>query len=162
MASDQVLGRQNLSILAGIRPMVAEDVPHVSAIEQQASPHPWRESQFLESVSKHHCLVLTLEAEIIGYAVYTIVAGEAEILNIAIHPSDQGKGYGRQLLDHLMTIVSEQAERCFLEVRASNHSAIHLYQDVGFVEICLRRNYYQTSSGPEDAIVMAIDFHFGL
>ncbi|MEH6617326.1 MAG: ribosomal protein S18-alanine N-acetyltransferase [Porticoccus sp.] len=155
-------GRQSLSISSAIRPMVAEDVSYVSAIEQQVTPHPWRESQFLESVSKHHCLVLSLEAQIIGYTVYTIVAGEAEILNIAIHPDYQGKGYGRQLLEYLMSIVSEQAERFFLEVRASNHPAIHLYQDVGFVEICLRQNYYQTSSGPEDAIVMAIDFQFGL
>ena len=155
-------GRQSLSISAIIRPMVVEDVSSVSTIEQQVTPHPWSESQFLESVSRHHCLVLSLEAQIIGYTVYTIVAGEAEILNVAIHPNYQGKGYGRQLLEYLMSIVSEQAERFFLEVRASNHSAIHLYQDVGFVEICLRRNYYQTSSGPEDAIVMAIDFQFGL
>lgn len=154
--------RQSLSISAVIRPMVVEDVPYVSIIEQQVTPHPWRESQFLESVSRHHCLVLSLETQIIGYTVYTVVAGEAEILNIAIHPGYQGKGYGRQLLEYLMSIVSEQAERFFLEVRASNHPAIHLYQDVGFVEICLRRNYYQTSAGSEDAIVMAIDFQFGL
>ncbi|MFT7300144.1 MAG: ribosomal-protein-alanine N-acetyltransferase [Porticoccus sp.] len=142
--------------------MVAEDVLHVSAIEQQVTPHPWRESQFIESVSKHCCLVLTLETKVIGYTIYTIVAGEAEILNIAIHPDYQGKGYGRQLLDHLMVIVCEQAERLYLEVRASNASAIHLYQEVGFAEICLRHNYYPTPSGTENAIVMAIDFQFGL
>lgn len=162
MASDQMPRRHKLSIIPSVRPMVAEDVLHVSAIEQQVTPHPWRESQFLESVSKHYCLVLTLETKVIGYTIYTIVAGEAEILNIAIHPDYQGKGYGRQLLDHLMAIVYEQAERLYLEVRASNASAIHLYQEVGFVEICLRRNYYPTPSGPEDAIVMAIDFQFGL
>lgn len=140
--------------------MSEADVAMVSAIEQHVTPHPWRENQFLESQSKHQCLVITLDTQVIGYAIYKSVAGEAEILNIAIHSDHQGNGYGRQLLDHLINTVSDKADRFFLEVRASNKTALHLYQEVGFVEICLRRNYYQTASGPEDAIVMAKDLQF--
>ena len=144
-----------------VRAMTNDDVPLVTAIEQQVTPHPWRASQFLESTAKHHCLVLTEENKLVGYAIYTIVAGEAEILNIAIDQASQGKGLGRQLLNYLMDIVSEKAERFYLEVRVSNDAAIHLYQEVGFVEICLRRNYYKTAAGLEDAIVMAKDLQFG-
>ncbi|WP_438951531.1 ribosomal protein S18-alanine N-acetyltransferase [Porticoccus sp.] len=141
-----------------IRKMLTVDLPLISAIEQQVTPHPWRESQFRESLDKHQCLTMTLQDQPVGYAVYTIVLGEAEILNIAVGRGFQGRGYGRQLLNHMIGLMAAQAERLFLEVRATNAPALALYQDVGLVEICLRRNYYQNDSGQEDAIVMAMDF----
>ena len=54
--------------------------------------------------------------------------------------------------------MTDRAERLFLEVRVTNEPAVALYQDVGLVEICMRRNYYQNDTGQEDAIVMAMDF----
>ncbi|MBL4566558.1 MAG: ribosomal protein S18-alanine N-acetyltransferase [Porticoccus sp.] len=140
-----------------IRPMEITDVEYISNIEQQVTPHPWRESQFVDSHAKHRCLVLENEDSVIGYAIYHIVVGEAEILNFAIDSNFQGKGYGRQLLEHIIAVVTQQAKRFFLEVRASNDTAIQLYESVGFVEVCLRRNYYQTASGSEDAILMAME-----
>ena len=137
--------------------MEMSDVSFVSHIEQQVTPHPWRESEFLDSYAKHRCLVMDVDNSIIGYAIYQIVVGEAEILNIAIDPARQGKGYGRKLLEYMVDLVSKQAERFFLEVRVSNNSAIQLYESIGFVEVCLRRNYYQTAAGPEDAMLMAME-----
>ena len=137
--------------------MEITDVEYISHIEQQVTPHPWRESQFVDSHAKHRCLVLENEDSVIGYAIYHIVVGEAEILNFAIDSNFQGKGYGRQLLEHIIAVVTQQAKRFFLEVRASNDTAIQLYESVGFVEVCLRRNYYQTASGSEDAILMAME-----
>lgn len=140
-----------------IRPMDIDDIPRISLIEQQVTPHPWRDSQFIDSHAKHSCLSLTLDGEVVGYGIYHIVVDEAEILNIAIAPNYQGKGYGRELLDHLVEAVSDKAKRFFLEVRATNDTAIQLYDSAGFVEICLRTDYYQTANGPEDAILMAME-----
>lgn len=140
-----------------IRPMDIDDIPRISLIEQQVTPHPWRDSQFIDSHAKHSCLSLTLDGEVIGYGIYHIVVDEAEILNIAIAPNYQGKGYGCELLDHLVETVSNKAKRFFLEVRATNDTAIQLYDSAGFVEICLRTDYYQTANGPEDAILMAME-----
>lgn len=137
--------------------MDIDDIPHASQIEQQVTPHPWRDSQFVDSYSKHSCLSLMHNDKVIGYAIYHIVIDEAEILNIAIDPAYQGKGYGRELLDYLVNVVSKRAKRFFLEVRATNNAAIQLYDTVGFVEICLRADYYQTANGPEDAILMAME-----
>lgn len=139
--------------------MVLDDLGPVSHIEQQVTPHPWRESEFLGSFSRHHCLAATLGHRVVGYAIYQVVAGEAEILNLAIEPGSQGCGYGHQLLDHLIAIVSAQAQRLFLEVRVSNDPARQLYERAGFVEICIRKNYYQTDAGPEDAILMAMELY---
>ena len=49
----------------------------------------------------------------------------------------------------------------FLEVRASNISAIALYENIGFNEMSVRRNYYPANpkifpSGREDAILMGL------
>jgi ribosomal-protein-alanine N-acetyltransferase len=44
----------------------------------------------------------------------------------------------------------------WLEVRASNVAAIALYESLGFNEATIRRNYYPTADGREDAIIMAL------
>lgn len=140
-----------------IRPMILADIANISKIEEKVTPHPWRESQFIDSYEKHNCLVLVMDDYIVGYAIYNVVVGEAEVLNIAIHHGHQNKGYGRYLIQHLIKIVSERAQRFFLEVRVSNASAIYLYEDVGFVAVCERKNYYQNALRSEDALLMAME-----
>ena len=41
-----------------------------------------------------------------------------------------------------------------LEVRRFNYAAIFLYESLNFEQIGLRKNYYPTRDGREDAIVM--------
>ena len=47
--------------------------------------------------------------------------------------------------------------RVFLEVGASNVAALALYRNRGFVEIGVRRGYYMSASGSENAITMACE-----
>lgn len=138
--------------------MIADDLDCIASIEQQVTPHPWSRKEFQESLEKHRCLTLVQGTQVVGYAIYTLVAGEAEILNIAVARECQGRGFGRLLMEQLIHLLEVKAERLFLEVRADNLPAQKLYQDVGLVEICVRRNYYQTPAGPADAILMAMDF----
>ncbi|WP_461516338.1 ribosomal protein S18-alanine N-acetyltransferase [Porticoccus sp.] len=143
-----------------VRPMVEGDLDAIAEIEQQVTPHPWNRKQFEDSFLKHHCLSMVLGDQVVGYAVFTLVAGESEILNIAIGSQWQGRGLGSQLLNALIERISGEAEHLFLEVRADNYPAQTLYQNAGLVEICVRKNYYRTADGPKDAIIMAIDFSF--
>ena len=139
-----------------IRPMTEADLQAVSAIEQRVSPHPWRCKQFQQSLhSSHHCWVLEADGSVAGYYLYSLVVGEAEILNIAVAPDQQGKGLGSQLLAHCLSQVSQKARTVFLEVRASNFPAIGLYLNAGFNQIGERRDYYRTAHGSEDALMMA-------
>tara|TARA_B100001029_G_C14638424_1_gene223032 strand:- start:332 stop:481 length:150 start_codon:yes stop_codon:yes gene_type:complete len=41
----------------------------------------------------------------------------------------------------------------FLETRTSNKSAINLYQKYDFHRVGIRKNYYKTINGKEDAII---------
>jgi ribosomal protein S18 acetylase RimI-like enzyme len=45
----------------------------------------------------------------------------------------------------------------FLEVRSSNKTAFHIYHRLGFNEIGIRKNYYPSEKGREDAIVLELE-----
>ena len=137
--------------------MSKNDLNEVSYIEEMVTPYPWHKGQFNDSYEKYTCLIMALGNTIIGYVIYNTVIDDAEVLNIAIHPEYQHKGYGRYLLEYLISILPKSIKRFFLEVRATNTNAICLYEDIGFVAICERKNYYCSASKTEDAILMAVE-----
>ena len=57
------------------------------------------------------------------------------------------------LMDELIRTAADRGvTRLFLEVRAGNPGAIHLYKKSGFVQTGIRKNYYEELG--EDALVM--------
>ncbi|OEF25849.1 ribosomal protein S18-alanine N-acetyltransferase [Vibrio rumoiensis] len=145
-------------------PLITEHLDAVWAIEQQAHSHPWAQSMIRDLShqntpnSSKHQFGLWLDQTLVGYYYSQNVVGEVTLLTIAVDPSQQGKGYGRMLMQHLIEHSEAcEAESIWLEVRASNTGAYHLYESLGFNEMDRRVNYYpsQTSkSGKEDAIIM--------
>ena len=129
------------------------DLTEVKAIEQLTSHYPWSDKLFDESINK--LLVITQKQEIIGFAVVALVAQQAELHLIAIHPKAQSQGYGQLILSLIVESMPASIESFFLEVRVSNCRAIRLYQRLGFVQIGERKDYYRNGMGTEDAIIMA-------
>ena len=83
------------------------------------------------------------------------VAGEGELLRIAVDPAVRGRGLGRKLLEAVTETAGEDGiQTIFLEVRESNRAAVNLYRSAGFREIGRRRGYYHNP--PEDAILMEL------
>lgn len=142
-----------------LRPMREGDLDAVMEIERRAYPFPWTHGIFRDCLrADYPAWILHDEARILGYAVLSVAAGEAHVLNLCIDPSMQGEGRGRRLLRALLKIArGHGAQRVFLEVRPSNPRAIALYHDEGFNEIGRRPRYYPARHGREDAIVMAIE-----
>ena len=102
---------------------------------------------------------MLLDDKVIGYFYAQNIVGEVSLLNIAIDPVLQGKGYGKQLAEFFLTHCEDvKAESAWLEVRESNTRAFDLYQNLGFNEIDRRVNYYPTEKGKEDAIIMSYYF----
>ncbi|AOM41276.1 ribosomal protein S18-alanine N-acetyltransferase [Xenorhabdus hominickii] len=132
-------------------------------IEQASHMFPWSEKTFYSNQGERYLnYKITLNDQIIGFAITQYVMDEATLFNIAIHPDHQSRGYGRALLDHLINILPEkQINTLWLEVRRSNQSAIRLYEDLGFNEVFIRKNYYPTTTGKEDAIIMALPLFGG-
>lgn len=83
------------------------------------------------------------------------VAGEAEVLTLATHPSARRRGRARALLaDFERQALARGADRAFLEVAADNAPARALYLSAGWREAGLRRGYYPRAGGAADAVVM--------
>ena len=78
-------------------------------------------------------------------------------LNIDLHPAQQRKGLGCLLLESaLLKMKNDGATRCFLEVRQSNAAARRLYAGNGFELDGIRKRYYPTEDGREDALLMSL------
>ena len=139
------------------QPMKETDVESVLKIEFAAFSHPWTRGIFLDCVqSGYECWLMYLGDQQVGHGVLSAVGDEAHLLNLTVKPESQSNGLGGKLLDHLLQRGKEKgAETVFLEVRESNHAAIHLYERTGFNEIGRRRGYYPAVGGREDALVMA-------
>jgi ribosomal-protein-alanine N-acetyltransferase len=102
-------------------------------------------------------LVLAREAgEPLGFALSRVVAGEAELLLLAVRRSAQRQGVGAKLLARFISdAASRGAEKLHLEVRNGN-PAVQLYKHAGFQEVGRRFNYYRGLSGQLfDAITLA-------
>ena len=143
-----------------IRPMLASDLTDVELVEQAAYDYPWSRAVFRDCLlAGYHSLVLDAAGQVRGYAIMSIAAAEAHILNLCVHPVVRRKGYGRALLNALLFKAQDAAvKRVFLEVRPSNQAAIDLYVSAGFEKIGIRPAYYQARDGRENAVVLSLVF----
>ena len=93
---------------------------------------------------------------LIAFALGRVTLDEAELLTLAVLPDHQGKGIGRQCLADFEAMAHKNgAQHAFLEVAASNDTARALYQLNGWTKDGTRPNYYASTSGREDAILMS-------
>jgi len=86
--------------------------------------------------------------EILAFVLYRIVAGEGEILNLAVHPESRRRHFATALLNALLL----EASIWHLEVCLSNYPAIKLYKSLGFKQTTQRPNYYNDG---EAALLMS-------
>lgn len=93
---------------------------------------------------------LTLACEgdrLTGFALARAIAGDGELLLLAVRPSMRGRGIGAALLRSVIADASARnAGRLHLEVRAGN-DAVHLYRAHGFAKVGERRGYYRGVTG---------------
>jgi ribosomal-protein-alanine N-acetyltransferase len=148
---------QNFPVIT--RTMVASDLDAVAAIEADTYLFPWSRGIFSDCLmAGYPSFVLDADGYVAGYAILSVAAAEAHILNLCVAASMQRQGLGRQLLDRLLQLAQTlEVERMFLEVRPSNAAAIHLYESAGFIRMGLRKDYYRASNGREDALVLALE-----
>lgn len=140
------------------RAMSYDDLIAICRIEPTIYSHPWTYGNFKDSLdSGYSAWVMEMSGEIIGYALVMMVLDEAHLLNVSVSQGYQGQGLGRALLGHIIEVSRRRlATNMFLEVRASNTKAIGLYETMGFCEMGIRRHYYPSHQGREDAVLMGL------
>jgi [ribosomal protein S18]-alanine N-acetyltransferase len=121
------------------------------------TPAPWSAANFA-AFAADPLVFLLIEGDA-GFLLGRAVAGEAELLTLAVAPEARRRGLGRKLVGRFLYQARLRgAERAFLEVAADNAAGIALYESAGFSRVGLRRGYYQTPDGNRiDALVLARD-----
>ena len=146
-----------IDIVSGFREMTLEDVDAILEIEQMVYTHPWSAGIFNDCINVgYNCWVYEDPNELLAYGLVSAGANEAHILNLCVRPSAQGQGLGKRMLYKLIQMAEwREADSIFLEVRASNTVALNLYEQEGFNRLGLRKAYYPSNEGREDALVFA-------
>jgi ribosomal-protein-alanine N-acetyltransferase len=94
--------------------------------------------------------------DVVGFSLGRVIAGEAELLLLAVARASQRCGVGGSLLERFVSVAKRRgATRLHLEVRDGN-PAVFLYRKAGFDEVGRRRNYYHGQGGQLfDALTLA-------
>ena len=146
-----------IDIVSGFREMTLEDVDAILEIENTVYTHPWSAGIFNDCINVgYNCWVYEDLNELQAYGLVSAGANEAHILNLCVSPSAQGQGLGKRMLYKLIQMAEwREAASIFLEVRASNTVALSLYEQEGFNRLGVRKAYYPSNEGREDALVFA-------
>ena len=143
-----------------IVPMQDFHISQIAALERACFSDPWTEDAFLYELENPLSLWLAaLDGETVaGYIGSQAVLDEADIMNVAVHPSYRRRGIAKALLQELERCLSEKGvEILALEVRASNEPAIRLYNQLGYTLAGIRKNYYFHPK--EDALILKKHLH---
>ncbi len=126
-----------------IRPLQPGDAPAVNALLVETlggrrDPAALRESPPLTTRR-----VFVEGGRALGFSEYRVIADEAELCELAVHPAARRRGIARRLLADLCADAAARgAASIVLEVRAGNTPARGLYAAAGFEAIGTRRRYY--------------------
>ncbi|PAW41788.1 GNAT family N-acetyltransferase [Bacillus thuringiensis] len=90
-------------------------------------------------------------------AIGTITVTEQEqsttLSGFAVHPSYQGKGYGKDILSYMVhTLITEGTSTIELDVETKNNYALKLYTQCGF-KIKTKHDYYNLMNSTENIYV---------
>lgn len=111
-------------------------------------PHkPWTAQDFAD-LKKSGCEIIASQN---GFAVWRVVADEAEIITIGVHPDARKNGIASAMLTLIEDDVKKHGgNKIFLEVAENNTAARALYEVNGYKQIGTRPKYYDEI----DAILM--------
>jgi ribosomal-protein-alanine N-acetyltransferase len=117
-------------------------------------PRPWKAQEFAGFLADPLAFLL-VEGDA-GFLLGRAVAGEAELLTLAVAPEARRLGLGRKLVSRFLYQARLRgAESAFLEVAADNAAARALYKTSGFTEAGRRPGYYASPDGQAvDALVL--------
>lgn len=141
---------------------IADQIRQIVRLEADIFPDPWSERAVTETCMQRQTAVFVLkddkekdpQKQILGYLILYFVLDEAEIVRIAVSRECRRCKGGTKLLDRLKQFSREQNISLWhLDVRKSNEAAVCFYQNYGFAQDGLRKQFYDNPK--EDAILFS-------
>lgn len=137
--------RHNLPVAteaARLRPFRQDDLPALQGLDRIAFPPLWRmsDTELLELIFTCRVQAAEVDGEFAGYMALSLHAAQdpsddnqVQLVRMAVHPSLQGQGIGRQLLvESLAYAHANGCYRILLNTPESNPAAHLLYESVHF------------------------------
>ena len=124
------------------------------------TPRPWTAAEFAGLLAMPGVFLIGATG---GFVLGRALAGEAELLTLAVAPQQRRRGVGRTLLAGFEAAArAAGAEAAFLEVAAGNEPAQALYAAAGWRQTGRRPRYYHHPDGrAEDALLLTRAFAAG-
>lgn len=145
-----------------LRPAALADADALAGIHAASFDAPWPAAELAALIAAPGAIVLLAEAEAgpFAFVLLRAVAGEAEVLTLAVDPARRRRGAALALMTAAIAAADAAgAENLFLEVACDNPAALALYAQLGFEAAGLRKAYYKRREAPAvDAHVLRLDF----
>ena len=141
-----------------VRPLVEGDLKWLLPLDAGSFAEAWEEAAWRDELAGRlgHYIALEQDGVPVAFGGFWLVAGEAQIMRLAVDPKRRGEKLGLRLLEAMQEEARRlEAFEMTLEVRESNTPARRTYDHVGFRE-CGRREGYYGDNG-EAAILMRCD-----
>jgi len=142
-----------------IRRATEKDISQIADLDKICFSVPWSEQAFGKELKENNLAFYILAevketGRIVGYAGVWLIQEEGHITNVAVHPDFRRKHIGMAIVEVMMKESRKRAgtKTFTLEARKSNTAAIELYKKFGFLEVGIRKGYYQENN--EDAVIM--------
>ena len=141
-----------------VRPATRADAGALGEVHARSFEAPWTGDEILRFAGDPGGLALVAEpeaGEIAGFILCRLIAGEAEVLTLAVRTAARRRGVASALLGAAIDLTRITEASMFLEVAEDNLGAIALYAAAGFEPVGRRADYYARPGAPAaDAIVM--------
>lgn len=138
-----------------IRLMTKTDLEQVAGIEREIFSMPWSEKAFADSLQSENTLyiVAEIDGKVAGYCGMYIAFEEGNISNVAVAPEYRRQKIAANMLKNILKLAKEKGVTdVVLEVRETNTGAIRLYEQIGFEEVGIRKDFYDKPK--ENALIM--------
>lgn len=146
-----------------LRSAALDDAFMLARVHAGGFDHPWSEAEMADMLTQPGVFGLAADGEdgVAGFVLCRTVAGEGEILTIAVDPAARRGGVARALMTAAIAAArAHGAMNLFLEVAVDNAAAIGLYEGLGFSRAGLRKGYYRRAgSSAVDALVMTLSLN---
>jgi ribosomal-protein-alanine N-acetyltransferase len=145
-------------ITVEVVPMTKAHIDALMPYEQEMfGPEAWTADGYRDELAdkrnRYYLAAVDQDQALLGWAGVRVVADTAEILTVGVIPAARRHGIGARLLAMLLDEARRRgAVEAFLEVRVDNVGAQKLYERARFVQVGIRRGYYD--GGRMDAVVM--------
>ncbi|PGM96733.1 GNAT family N-acetyltransferase [Bacillus cereus] len=134
--------KNNINLTVASSELLPELIEIASAAfgDSAANTSTWLQ-KMMKSPS-HQVYIALINEKAIGTITVTEQEQSTTLSGFAVHPSYQGKGYGKDILSYMVhTLITEGVSTIELDVETKNNNALKLYTQCGF-EIKKKHDYY--------------------